>query len=219
MIDNTIHQDLPEGNNPGGENNGQDPWELIMNQVLKAQKKYPCENEDCVTLNVSFCSQEDLNSHVKRAHHCSFIHMNAEVLYNHTLSHRPNNTDYVCKVCSKIFGDQAQLNNHMAQARNLSCVVCHSSNFTNRQALTDHSKNCNLANLDEKVGPPNILGVSTESSTMSLLLKALSESKMMDIPAHTLGEIKSLEIEQNQIKKTPELYLKKTRHPFGCNCF
>ena len=108
------------------------------------------------------------------------------------------------------FWDQAQLSNHMAQSHNLNCVVCKSSNFTNRQALTDHSKNCNLANLDEKVGPPNVSGVSTESSTMSLLLKAISESKTIDIPAHTLREIKSIEIKQNLIKKAPELYLKKT---------
>ena len=77
---------------------------------------------------------------------------------------------------------QAQLSNHMAQAHNLSCIVCHSSHFTNRQALMDHSKNCNLANLDEKVGRLNSAGVSADSSTMSLLLKALSESKA-DIPA------------------------------------
>ena len=120
---------------------------------IEGTKKYPCENEDCVALNVSFCSQEDLDSHVKRAHHCikpgcTFAHMDAEVLYSHTLSHRLNNTDYTCQICSKIFGDQAQLSNHMAQSHNLNCVVCKSSNFTNRQALTDHSKNCNLANLD-----------------------------------------------------------------------
>ena len=36
----------------------------------------------------------------------------------------------------------------------------------------------------------------------------MSESKA-DIPAHVLREIKSLELEQNQMKKTPELYLKK----------
>ena len=70
----------------------------------------------------------------------------------------------------------------------------------------DHSKNCNLANLDEKAGPLNNAGVSADSSTMSLLLKALSESKA-DIPAHVLREIKSLELKQNQMKKAPELFL------------
>ena len=123
--------------------------------------------------------------------------MNAEVLFNHTLSHRLNNVDYACNVCNKIFDDKAHLNNHMTQAHNLSCIVCHSSQFTNRQALTDHSKNCNLANLDEKIGQPNSSGVSNDSSTMSLLLKALSESKMVDIPSHTLREIKSIELKQN----------------------
>ena len=97
----------------------------------------------------------------------------------------------------------------MTQAHDLSCIVCHSSQFTNWQALTDHSKNCNLANLDEKIGQPNSSGVSNDSSTMSLLLKALSESKMVDIPSHTLREIKSLEFKQNQIKMAPELYIKK----------
>ena len=33
---------------------------------------------------------------------------------------------------------------------------------------------------------------------------------MVDIPSHTLREIKSIELKQNQIKKAPELYLKKT---------
>ena len=131
------------------------------------------------------------------------------MLFNHTLSHRLNNVDYACNVCNKIFDDQAHLNNHMTQAYNLSCVVCHSSQFTNRQALTDHSKNCNLASLDEKIGQPNSLGFNANSSTMSLLLKALSESKMVDIPSHTLREIKSLELKQNQIKMAPELFLKK----------
>ena len=125
--------------------------------------------------------------------------MNAKILYNHTLSHRLNNVDYMCGVCNKVFDDQAQLNNHMAQTHNLSCIVCHSSHFTNRQALMDHSKHCNLADLDEKSGPLNNAGVSSDSSTMSLLLKALSESKA-DIPAHVLREIKSLELKQNQIK-------------------
>ena len=51
----------------------------------------PCENEDCIQLNISFFSQEDLDAHVKRTHHCvkpgcSFCHMNSEILYNHTLS-------------------------------------------------------------------------------------------------------------------------------------
>ena len=80
----------------------------------------------------------------------------------------------------------------MAQTHNLSCIVCHSSHFTNRQALMDHSKHCNLADLDEKSGPLNNAGVSSDSSTMS-------ESKA-DIPAHVLREIKSLELKQNQIK-------------------
>ena len=98
----------------------------------------------------------------------------------------------------------------MTQAHDLSCIVCHASQFTSRQALVDHSKNCNLANLDEKIGQPNGLGIGSDSSTMSLLLKALSESKVVDIPSHTLREIKSIELKQNQIKKAPELYLKKT---------
>ena len=110
----------------------------------------------------------------------------------------------MCGVCNKVFDDQAQLNNHMAQTHNLSCIVCHSSHFTNRQALMDHSKYCNMADLDEKSGPLN----NADSSTMSLLLKALSESKA-DIPAHRLREIKSLELKQNEMKKTPELFLKK----------
>jgi hypothetical protein len=38
VIDNTGHQDFPEGNSSGAENTGQDPWDLIINQVLKAQK-------------------------------------------------------------------------------------------------------------------------------------------------------------------------------------
>ena len=73
----------------------------------------------------------------------------------------------------------------MAQTHTLSCIVCHSSHFTNRQALMDHSKHFNLADLDDKSGPLNNAGVSSDSSTMSLLLKALSESKA-DIPAHVL---------------------------------
>ena len=61
-----------------------------------------------------------------------------------------------------------------------------------------------MADLDEKSGP----WFNADSSTMSLLLKALSESKA-DIPAHRLREIKSLELKQNEMKKTPELFLKK----------
>ena len=38
-IDNTGHQDFTEGNNPVVDNTGQDPWDSIINQVLKAQKK------------------------------------------------------------------------------------------------------------------------------------------------------------------------------------
>ena len=130
--------------------------------------------------------EEELNEHIKRTHHCvkpgcPFSHMNAEISYNHTLSHWLNNVDYMCGVCNKVFDDQAQLNNHMAQTHNLSCIVCHSSHFTNRQALMDHSKYCNMADLDEKSGP----WFNADSSTMSLLLKALSEAKA-DIPAHRL---------------------------------
>ena len=151
-----------------------------MAQVLRAQKKYVCENEECVQLNISFFSLEDLNAHVKRTHHCvkpgcSFCHMNSEILYNHTISHRLNNVDYSCEVCNKIFDDQAQLSNHMAQAHSLSCIVCHSSHFTNRQALLDHLKNCNLANLDEKVGPLNSVGVSADSSTMFPVHRAVTK--------------------------------------------
>jgi hypothetical protein len=102
-----------------------------MNQVLRAQRKYLCENEECFQTNISFISQEDLDI---------------------------------------------------------------------------HSKNCNLANLDEKIGPPNSLGVNTDSSTLSLLLKAFSESKIVDIPSHNQREIKSLELKQNQIKMAPELF-------------
>ena len=169
---------------------------------------------------MNFTSQEDLNTHVKRSHRCSkpgcpFSHMDGIVLFNHTLSHKLNNVDYACNVCNKIFDDQAHLNNHMTQAHDLSCIVCHSSQFTNRQALTDHSKNCNLANLDEKKGQPSGSGIGSDASTMSLLLKALSESKVVDIPSHTLREIKSIELKQNQIKKAPELYLKKPRYFTG----
>ena len=214
-------QSLPLGgadnNNNGAYNaqGGQDPWDLCMKQVLKAKRKYFCENEDCMETNTNFISQEDLNNHVKRVHRCSkpgclFSHMDGTILFNHTLTHKINNVDYVCNVCNKIFDDQAHLNNHMTQVHNLSCIVCHASQFNSRQALVDHSKTCNSASLDEKVGT-NLKSVDgNDTSTMSLLLKALSESKMSDIPAHTLREIKSQELRQNQIKKAPELFIKKT---------
>ena len=194
---------------------GQDPWDLCMRQVLKAQRKYFCENEECIEANINFTSQEDLNNHIKRVHRCSkpgcpFSHMDGLILFNHTLTHKLNNVDYACNVCNKIFDDQAHLNNHMTQVHDLSCIVCHASQFNSRQALVDHSKTCNSASLDEKIGT-NINSVNgNDTSTMSLLLKALSESKMTDIPAHTLREIKSQELRQNQIKKAPELYIKKT---------
>jgi hypothetical protein len=203
------------GNGAYGAQAGQDPWDLCMRKVLKAQRKYFCENEECIESNINFTSQEDLNNHVKRVHRCSkpgcpFSHMDGLILFNHTLTHKLNNVDYACNVCNKIFDDQAHLNNHMTQVHDLSCIVCHASQFNSRQALVDHSKTCNSASLDEIVGI-NINSVNgNDTSTMSLLLKALSESKLTDIPAHTLREIKSQELRQTQIKKAPELYIKKT---------
>ena len=90
FADNTLHYKALEGDHLDGEDEGnRDPWDNCMAQVLRAQKKYVCENEECVQLNISFFSQEDLNVHVKRTHHCvkpgcSFCHMNSEILYNHT---------------------------------------------------------------------------------------------------------------------------------------
>ena len=100
LADNTVHYKALDGNHlDGGDGGSQDPLDNCMAQVLRAQKKYVCENEDCTQLNISFFSQEDLDAHVKRTHHCvkpecSFCHMNSEILYNHTLSHRLNNVDY-----------------------------------------------------------------------------------------------------------------------------
>ena len=92
-----ITDNMVDGNHlNGGDGGSQDPWDTCIDKVMGAQRKYVCENEDCIQLNISFFSQEELYAHVKRTHHCvkpgcSFSHMNSEILYNHTLSNRLNN--------------------------------------------------------------------------------------------------------------------------------
>ena len=55
----------------GGDEKGQDPWDTCIDRVMGAQRKRVCENEECVRLNISFFSQEELDEHVKRTHHCA----------------------------------------------------------------------------------------------------------------------------------------------------
>ena len=113
MADDTLVHKAEIKKIKGGDEKGQDPWDSCINRVMGEQRKYICENEDCVQLNVTFFSEKELDEHVKRTHHCvkpgcPFSHMNAEILYNHTSSHWLNYVDYMCEVCNKVFDDQAQ---------------------------------------------------------------------------------------------------------------
>ena len=101
-----------------------------------------------------------------------------------------------------IFTDSGQLRDHIS----LCCIVCNSSAFLSRQALIDHSKLCQSVDLNEKAGITSNTGVCNDASPITLLIQALSNSKV-DIPQNTLKEIKVVELKQNQRKRNPEHYI------------
>ena len=112
--------------------------------------------------------------------------MNADIVYNHILSHKSKDAEHMCDICNMIFNDSGQLSDHISKAHTLHCIVCNSSAFPSRQSLTDHSKLCQSADLNEKAGIISNMGVCNDASPISLLIKALSKSKLASF--HLEGE-------------------------------
>ena len=57
MADDTLLYKAEKSNQlKGGDGGGQDPWDTCIDRVMGAQRKYVCENEDCIQLNISFFS-------------------------------------------------------------------------------------------------------------------------------------------------------------------
>ena len=48
MADDTFVHKTEIDQIKGGDGKGQDPWDSYIERVLGAQRKYTCENEDCV---------------------------------------------------------------------------------------------------------------------------------------------------------------------------
>ena len=115
-------------------------------------------------------------------------------------------TSFKCNICNKVFNRPSTLDYHIANSHSLSCAICKSHDFNNRQALHDHSKLCTQAELVEEEENPYEWGLP--KTPMSLLIQALWDSKA-NIPPKLLKEVKSLEIKQNMMKRAPELYTKK----------
>ena len=104
--------------------------------------------------------------------------MSNQVLREHMKTHEEV-TNYKCNICNKVFDKQSTLDYHTANSYSLSCTICKSHDFSNRQALHDHSKLCNQAELIQEEEISNQGYVS--NSPISLLVQALSNSKV-DIP-------------------------------------
>ena len=193
------------------ENDEQDPWTPFLAPNGGQDDVYVCENEVCLELDLTFRSLSDLNNHVKRFHRCiyedcNFSNMNNQILREHMKTHEEA-ASFKCNICNKVFNRQSTLDYHIANSHSLSCAICKSHDFSNRQALHDHSKLCTQAELVEEE-EDNLTEWGSQKTPMSLLIKALWDSKA-NIPPKLLKEVKSLEIKQNMMKRAPELYTKK----------
>ena len=93
-----------------------------------------------------------------------FSNMNSDILYNHILSHKSKDKEHICDICNMIFDYSGQLSDHISKAYTLGCILCNSSAFLSRQALIDHSKLCQSADLNEKAGITSNAGVYNDVS-------------------------------------------------------